>query len=233
MKKFMSLIFILICYSGVSFSQQGFDVIVAKTYRLKYKKVEKILPLVRRIMSNKGVVESSNEFNIFVLKDYPPNLALVDSLVAKFDVPLKQINVSIRLLLGYNPGPASLESEIPSVSDSTEVARLLGGFYDFGKITEVDMGFIRTEEKSTTTMNLGSGKYSITFEIDYIDNSSKIVKFRSFRLSEVVSDVQGKYLKPLINTSAEMKDGTTELITVFKKENSDKSLIVIVSVQSV
>ena len=232
MKKFIIILFVVLFNTGASYSQVDFDTPVAKTYRLKYKKVEKILPLLRTIMSNKGVFQSSDEFNIFVLRDFPANLIQVDSLVAKFDVPLKQIFVSVRLLLGHNPDPNAVEEEVPTISDFAEVGEFLGQQYSFSNIIEVDRCFIRTEEKSRTSLELGSGNYNVSFEIDYITGDINLVKFRFFEISEVVSSVQGKYLKPLIRTSAEMTDGSKELLTVFKKEQSEKSLIVIVTVQS-
>jgi len=232
MKKLIIVSFLVLLYTATVFSQVDPDTPVAKTFRLRYKKVEQILPLVRTVMSNKGVVTTSEEFNIFVVKDFPPNIIQVDSLVSVFDVPAKQIFVSVRLLYGFDPEPGSMDADIPTIPDSSEVKEILGQQYGFTKITEVDRGFIRTEEKSQTGLELGSGQYNVVIDIDYIPGNVNLVKFRTFAISEVVSSIQGKYMKPLINTSVEMADGTTELLAVFKKENTDKSLIVIVSVQS-
>ena len=232
MKKIVFLIVIVFFSTGLMYSQDDFETPVAKTYKLNYKKVGKILPLLRTIMSNKGLVETSEEFNVFVLKDLPSVLVQTDSLVAIFDVPLKQIFVSVRLLLGFNPDPSSQDALVPSVSDSVEVREILGGRYGFSKITEVDRCFIRTEEKSRTSLELGSGMYSVSIDVDYVAAAADLIKFREFTLNEVVSSIQGKFLKPLISTSIEITDGTTELLTVFKRENSEKSLIVIISAQS-
>jgi len=232
MKKTIIIFLIVFLSTGFLSSQDDFETPVAKTYKLEYKKVEKILPLLRTIMSNKGSVETSEEFNIFVLKDLPSVLIQVDNLVKTFDVPLTQVVISIRLLLGFNPEPRSADELIPSVSDSAEVSEFLGDRYSFRKITEVDKCYIRTEEKSQTSLEMAGGLYSVSLNVDYVSGARNLVKLRAFTLSEVVSSIQGKYLKPLVNTSVEMEDGATELLAVFERENSEKSLIVIISASS-
>ena len=231
MKKLIICIIIVLFVQRAGFSQVvDPETLTSKTYKLTYKKVAKILPLLASILSNKSVVNSSEEFNLLVIKDYPPNLALVDSLVAKFDVPLRQIAVSVRLLYGFNPDPSSVDAETPTISDSTQIRELLGANYTFNKIIEIDRSFIRTEEKSRTNLELGAGVFNVAIDVDYIPGNPGIIKFRTFAVSEMISGIAGKELKLLINTSAELQDGTTELLTVFKKD--DKSLIVLIGAQS-
>ena len=224
MKKFsLALVIVLLVLPSSSlFAQQ-----VSKTYKVSYKTVMEFEPLVRAILSNRGVVQISEVLNLMVVTDNPVNLVQVDSLFAQYDQPAQQFLVNIYLLLGSN------DENAVSSPDSVLIHQMLDPLLTFSKYEELDKAYLRTEEKLATSFDLAEGQFNVAFDIDYIQADTSIVRFRSFALSESVRQITGIIMRPVYVSSIEMPENQLQLFVAVKLESSKKTLVVLVSASRV
>jgi len=225
--KLFTVVFIFtVSAVSVGYTQQS-DEPISKSYKIRYKTVEVFEPLVKSMLSNRGLVNISRELNTIVVRDRPSYIAQIDSFIVQFDQPAQQLLFTIRLLLGSNDPKAK------SAPDSVELHQLLDPLYTFIRYEELDKVYIHTEEKSQTTFDCAGGLFSIVLSADYVRGAAAPVCLRQFSVNEYARDVGGKYTKPIYSTTAMLQENKQYILTAVKHETTSKTLIVILAAQRI
>ena len=220
MKK-LTVIILFAIFSNI-FAQFGTD-LVSKIYNIKHKPLEELVPLARSLLSKKGKIRESYNLDLITVTDYAENITRIDSLIYKYDIPYRQIEITVILAEGFN------SEETNDVSD--EVAPLITGIYNFNNLVVVDKGIFRCEEKSNTTLQLGQGEYIFNVLCEYPGGRGNFIKFHQISLSKYVVDIQGRVAKNLFSTTTQIVNDTMSLISASKVDPEDKTLFLIVKAQ--
>ena len=219
------LILSILC-SGNVLAQQA-DEPVSRTFPIRYKTIQEFQPLVQALLSNRGIIETSADLNMIVVRDLPLNLSQIDSLLTRFDRPTQQFMIEIHLLLGSNdPLP-------PSTPDSIRIHELLDPLFSFSKYEELDRAYIRTEENILTVSDIAGRQFNITFQVDYIEGSAAPVRFRQFILSETVRDISGQFLRTVYASSVEVEENVKQVFAAIKQQQTGKTLVIAVSARRI
>ncbi len=202
-KKISVLIVLTILLSAAQPVFGQIEEVISRSFSLTHKRVEDFVELAQALLSKKGQVTVSEKMNLFVIKDYPQNLDLVDSLLADFDRPSRQILTIIHLLTGERD--QYVEWKLPA---DTSFMNLTRDLFDYNVYEEIDKIFIRVEEGLLTFVDVAGGKYQIKFYVEGIGNE---LKFRTFALSETASSIRGKFQKDIVSTATNINNGDTAL----------------------
>jgi len=222
--KIIILLLVFIFPAGYNLSYSQLQQTVSKSYNIKYRHTEDFTPLIQALLSKKGTIRESQEMNIIIVTDYPSNLTQIDSLISINDKPLKQVTVTIELYLCSKGINNTILPGFESVRKLTE------NFYDFNQFEKIDRALITAQENSSTRFIFAGEKYSVFFVLDYIEEDSKSVSFRNFRLTEIDRNIRGKIEKVVAETSTKIPDNTQTMLSASKYKNTGKSLVVIVGV---
>lgn len=220
MKK-LTLIILFAVFSNL-FAQFGSD-IVSKIYKIKHKPLEELVPLARSLLSKKGKIEQSEKLDLITVSDYTENITKIDSLIYRYDIPYRQIEITVVIAEGFN------SEETNNINQ--EVAPLITGMYSYNNLIVIDKGIFRCEEKSDTALQLGQGEYIFNVLCEYPGGTGNFIKFHSISLSKYVIDIQGKVAKNLFSTTTQIMNNTMSLISASKVDPEDKTLFLIVKAQ--
>ncbi|MFC1553499.1 hypothetical protein ACFL7D_02585 [candidate division KSB1 bacterium] len=218
-------IIVIFIFCSITYAQE--DDPVSKAYKIRFKTAAEFEPLVKAMLSNRGIVSISEELNMIVVNDRPTYLSRVDTLFMSFDIPTQQFLVTAHLLLGSN------DEKAVSSPDSVIIHELLDGYYSFQKYEELDKAFIRIEEKKSTSLDIGGGVFNISFDIDFIPGASAPIRLRRFELNEYITGVSGKIPKLIYSSPAELRENEISIFTAIKHESTKKTLILLLSAQRI
>ncbi len=222
--KIILFLFIIIFLTEYNLSYSQLQQMVSKSYNIKHRHTEDFTPLIQALLSKKGTIRESQEMNIIIVTDYPSNLTQIDSLININDKPLRQVTVTIELYLCSKGNDNTIPPEFEIVRKLTE------NFYNFNQFEKIDRALITAQENSSTQFIFAGEKYSVFFVLDYVEEDSKSVSFRNFRLTEIDRNIRGKIEKVVAETSTKIPDNTQTMLSASKYKNTDKSLVVIVGV---
>jgi len=217
MKKFILIISFFIFTNLYS---QGFTQLTSKVFKVKYKPIEEIIVLSQGLLSKKGTIRQSEKLDLFVVNDYPENIASIDSLLENYDKPYHQIEITVILAEGFN-------SEESSEIDE-EISPLIQNRYNFNNIVKIDKGIFRCEEKTETVLRMGEGNYIFTILCEYLGGTERSIKFHKISLDKYVIDIQGKIARNIFNTSIELANNNLTLISASRPDSEGKALFLFV-----
>ena len=165
--KIIILLFVFILPAGYNLSYSQLQQLVSKSYNIKYRHTEDFTPLIQALLSKKGAIRESQEMNIIIVTDYPPNLAQIDSLISTNDKPLKQVTVTIKLYLCSKGRNNTIPPEFESIRKLTEK------FYDFNQFEKIDKALITAQENSATRFIFADEKYSVLIVLEYVEENRR------------------------------------------------------------
>jgi len=192
-------------------------VLVTKTFRLKYKDARYFRDILVNELSDNGKVINITQ-NAFTITDTKENLEKIGSLVARYDVPLKQIWLEVRLITAAQnkEKKAKLPEELNSLS------RQLESLFRFTDYRLLDDARVRVTENEGCRFVTGKGKYNFTVSrVEYNDIDGGFIKLKNFVL-------QGKG-QTILKTSVNIPNGDTLILGASSTDESGKALITAVT----
>lgn len=206
-------------------AEAQFEEVTSKTFAVHYRSIDEFLSLANALLSKKGIITKSTTINAMVIQDYPANLARVDSLLERFDTPLHQLRVSIRLVLG------SIVTEEEQILRNPAIESLIKDRYGFNRIEFIEEGLIMTEETSLTKLDLGNGQFLISFLPIYLPLETPAIELRNFTFTSVKRGMSGEERKQLLNTAITMTNDDEQILGAMKYGLRDQTLLVIVRME--
>ena len=199
-----------------------FEEVTARSYAVKFRPIEEILPLAKALLSRKGLITENRAMQVMVVSDYPTNLDRIDSLLTRFDIPLHQVRITVHLVLG------SQVTEEEEMMRSPDIQAVLGNRYNFNRLEPFEKSVIITEEHKQIVLELANGQFIVGFTQVYLPLAEPQVELRDFILISVRKSLGGEERKQLLGTSVAMKDGEEHVVGAMKYGLKDETLLIIV-----
>lgn len=171
----------------------GDDPIEARTFRVYYKALSDAADIVSPLLSDDGSLTMRKRLNTLVVQDRVSVLDRVAALLESFDLPPRNVEVTLTLFLGM----VRREDEESDVSSSNVMTREIRGIVetlkDFTKFHDYEpLGSrsINGLEGASVTADL-SDDYRVVFTVDVVDERRGLVKFERVVLLRLERDPDG------------------------------------------
>jgi hypothetical protein len=170
------------------------DPIEARTFRVYYKALADASDVVSPLLSDDGSLTMRKRLNTLVVQDHVSVLERVASLLESFDLPPRNVEVTLTLFLGM----VRQDDEEREVSSSNVMTREIRGIVetlkDFTKFHDYEpLGSrsINGLEGASVTADL-TKDYRVVFTVDVVDERRGLVKFERVVLQRLERDEQGR-----------------------------------------
>lgn len=181
--------------SGVVYAQADVeDPIEARTFRIYYKALADAADVVSPLLSDDGSLTMRKRLNTLVVQDRASVLGRVASLLERFDLPPRNVEVTLTLFLGM----VRQDDEEGEASSSNVMTREIRGIVetlkDFTKFHDYEaLGSrsINGLEGASVTADL-TQDYRVVFTVDAVDERRGLVKFERVVLQRLARDAEGR-----------------------------------------
>ena len=170
------------------------DPIQARTFRIYYKALADASDVVSPLLSEDGSLTMRKRLNTLIVQDRASVLDRVESLLQRFDLPPRNVEVTLTLFLGM----VREEGEERDVSSSNvmthEIRGIVETLKDFTKFHDYEpLGSrsINGLEGASVTADL-TADYRVIFTVDVVDDRRGLVKFERVVLQRLDRDEEGR-----------------------------------------
>jgi hypothetical protein len=170
------------------------DPIEGRTFRVYYKALADAADVVSPLLSDDGSLTMRKRLNTLVVQDRVSVLDRVASLLERFDLPPRNVEVTLTLFLGM----VRQEDDDKEASTSNVMTREIRGIVetlkDFTKFHDYEpLGSrsINGLEGASVTADL-TQDYRVVFTVDAVDERRGVVKFERVVLQRLERDAEGR-----------------------------------------
>jgi len=194
--------------------------LISRTFNLKYRTFN---PEFRALLqkefdlSDKRCNITSKSFHI---TDTAENLKKLEKIIRKFDVPLKQIWLELRLIYASNDGNGA--GKVPD--EIKPVAKQLRSLFRFKKYELIDDARLNVEENSRCRFRTGKGYCDVIIEnISFSNQDGGLIKLKTISLKKIGER------DPMLVTTVNIPDGDTLILGASNADETGKALIAVVT----
>jgi hypothetical protein len=201
--------------------------IVARAYEVRFRPLRDAADLVGSVLSADGSVTLQPRLRTIVVQDRAAVLDRVASLLQSFDLPPRNVEVTLSLFLGTDrrDEEAGRQAHAEGLSrDVRGVTETLGDVTKWNAYEPLGSRSVVGAEGAPVTVNL-SDDYRVTFEVESVTEPQGAIKFRSVSLKRVSRGADGaERLEDIVTTSIVIPKGRLQLIGAAKSPDSKKAL---------
>jgi len=172
----------------------GNDPIEARTFRVYYKALSDAADVVSPLLSDDGSLTIRKRLNTLVVQDRVSVLDRVASLLERFDLPPKNVEVTLTLFMGMVRQDDE-DDETPSSNVMTQeirgIVETLKDFTKFHDYLPLGSRSINGLEGASVTADL-TEDYRVIFTVDAVDERRGLVKFERVVLLRLDRDPEGR-----------------------------------------
>lgn len=212
---------------GIAGQEDGDGKITARSYEIRHRTLTDAVDLVGPILSDEGRVSIQPRLRRLIVQDTGAVLDRVAALLESFDLPPRNVEVTVTLFMGSDKRDEEAGRHAPQASISREVKGVVETLADFTKWIEYDpLGSrsITCVEQGEVMTDLTDG-YRVSFIVDSVNTSKGIVTFKDFTLRKVVQTVSGKErVENLFMAGIAVQAGRTLMLGAAKSPESRRAL---------
>jgi hypothetical protein len=182
------------------------DPVQTRSFEVRFRPLSDAAELVGTVLSPEGEVTQQFRLKRLVVRDRVSVLAQVPSLLESFDVPPRNVEVTVNLFLGRDRRDAEAGRHNLDGGISRELRGITETLGDFTKWTAYEgLGArsVTAVEGTEVTLNLSSD-YRVVFEIESVPEGKSAagkVAFKSFSLLRLLRSADGTERTELLYTS--------------------------------
>ncbi len=168
------------------------DATEARAFEVRYRPLTDAVDLVSAVLSDAGTVALQPRLRRFVVQDRADVLERVAQVLADFDVPPRNVEVSVSLFLGTDrrDAEAGRLAHPPEVAAETRgIRETLGDFTRWTEFSPLGSRTITCVEGYPGTVYLADD-YRVEFHVDSVDGEDRVT-FDRFTLMKVVRTADG------------------------------------------
>ena len=158
----------------------------ARSFTIRYRNPGDVAQLIQPALSERGSYTLQPALHTLIVQDAEESLARVADLIRSFDVPPRNVGVTINLLLcSQEPaGQQSLSKEVRGITD------VLADITKWKNCKRIDSVSITGSEGAVTSRTLAgedrSGAYSIELGIQSVDDEHGVIRIDPFTVRKDV-----------------------------------------------
>jgi hypothetical protein len=168
------------------------DPILARTYRVRYLPLADTAELVEPVLSDDGELSMQVKQGTLVVVDRVSVLDRVGSLLESYDLPPRNVQLTLTLILGTDDSEAEAgRMSMPNVSKSVvDVVEKLQGILKWKQLELIGSHSVNGIEGGKVSANL-SDEYRVVFRIDQVDEVAGKVLLQDFAVQKIVPLADG------------------------------------------
>jgi len=216
---------------------EGDDPIEARAFEVHYRNLSDIANLVGATLSKDGSITLKPGLNTLVVEDRVSVLERVETLLASFDLPPREVEVTLSLFLGQREDAEEGDGNPSSNRGalSTEVRGMVESLGDFTRWTSYELLGSRSisgVEGDPVTVTVG-GDYLVGFNVDSVVERQGVVriKFDEFSLKrEVLLGDGGRDIEELYTAGLVVEANKLTLVIAASAPDSKRALFLALQV---
>ncbi len=174
--------------------EEGDDPIEARTFRVYYKALSDAADVVSPLLSDDGTLTMRKRLNTLVVQDRVSVLDRVAALLEGYDLPPRNVEVTLTLFLGMvrqEGGDSEVASSNVMTREMRGIVETLKDFTKFHDYEPLGSRSINGLEGSSVAADL-TDDYRVVFTVDFVDGRRRQVKFERVVLLRIDRDEQGR-----------------------------------------
>ena len=178
--------------AGPSAASSAADAVSPRAYQVRFKSLTDAAELVSALLTPQGTVTLQPRIKTLVVQDRAEVLDRVATLLASFDLPPRNVEVTLSLFLGTDRREQEAGRIIPPSSmtkDVRGIAETLGDFTKWNAYEPLGGRAVTGVEGGRVTVSL-SDEYRVSYDIDTVRDQS--VKLTNFVLQRITRGADGK-----------------------------------------
>jgi len=190
---------------------------------------------VAPLLSEDGTVTLRPRLRVLVVQDRAEILARVEALLRSFDLPPRNVEVTLSLFLGTDRLTAGRQRSAPGQEFSKEVRGVIETLGDVTKwIAYEPLGSrsVTGTEGSAVTAEL-SLEYRVVLEVESVHESGEVVKFDRVSLQRTGQDEEGtETIEDLYSAGMVLTAGRVHVVGAAREPGSNRALFLILEVKA-
>jgi hypothetical protein len=199
----------------------------ARTFTIRYRNAGDVALLVQPLLSGAGSYTLQPALKTLTVQDTEAVLARVADVVRSFDVPPRNVEVTINLLVGSREGKPGA----PSQNLSRELRGITDVLPDITKWTNyrlIDSVSITASEGAATTRTLGAGgaagAWRIEMGIQSVDDEHGVIRIEPFVVRKEVTEAGAARWKQEYASKLNLRPGRLLTVVAARSEKSENAL---------
>jgi hypothetical protein len=225
MKRLMLIIVILLLATGSGLAQETDGKVVVQTFKLKFKSAERAASVISSLVSSEGSVSIQPGSNVVIVTDRAGNLEKIESIIADYDMPSRELELEIRLV-----GAGRVAGKPPEVPAGLEdIAGKLSGVLRFNSFEKLGALELTGREGDSIRRDIDS-VYHAEFVVGEFDPVSETIQLSGFKLSryETTPESDKRSRNEILETTLNLKIGQTVILGASRLPDSNRALMLIV-----
>jgi hypothetical protein len=227
---FLAASFLAASLAPVGAAEQGgpqAEAVLARAYEIRFRPLKDAADLVGSVLSPEGSVTLQPRLRTLVVQDRKSVLDRIASLLGSFDLPPRNVEVTLSLFLGTDrrEEEAGRQSRAEGLTREVRgVTETLGDVTKWNAYEPLGSRSVIGAEGATVTANL-SEDYRVTFEVESVTEPQGVVRFRSVSLKRVGRRPDGsEKVEDLVTTAIVIPSGRLLVVGAAKSPDSRKAL---------
>jgi hypothetical protein len=216
--------------------------LVARAYQVQHRSLSDAADVVTRVLSPEGTLKLQPRLKTIVVEDHPSVLQRVDQALLEFDLPPRNVEVTLTLLLGSDvreprvpvagAGPREISREVRGVSET------LGDFTKWTNYELLGSQSLTASEGRSVTARL-SEEYRVTVVIESVEAPSSktpsgMVSFGSLVLQRITHDDSGaERADEVYSTAIQLHMGKLLMVGAARSPESRRALFLAIKAKLV
>jgi hypothetical protein len=197
-----------------------------RSFSLRYRSMDDAYRVIGPQIGARGSVKMQPGQRTLTIQDAPENLQRIASLLASYDVPPRNVQVLVQLIMA-SAGAAQREPAPPPIRGVIDrLSALSTRWTDY---TMVGNAQILGTEGERSSLKVGDD-YKVDFKIDQVSDETRVIRFKPFELlrREPVADGPERYAS-VVNTVLNLRDSQLFIVGASKAEQSNRALFMTVT----
>lgn len=203
------------------------DRVTARAFEIHYQPLVDAADVISPLLSEEGTVTLRPRLSVLVVEDRRAVLSRVADLLADWDVPPRNVEITLSLFLGIDRRDADPRAPRADYGLSQEVRGVLEKLSDFTKWTTYEPLGSRSvtgTEGDTVVANL-SDEYRVVFVVESVHETHGAVKFERLQLQRISVDADGvESVDELYTAGMVLPAGKLKLVGAASDPNSRRAL---------
>jgi hypothetical protein len=219
----------------MAWAEENDEPLLARAFEVRYKPLTDTADLVTPLLSTEGTMMLQPKLKTMVVEDHVSVLERVNDLLKNYDIPPRNVEVTLSLFLGSDRRPEEQRRAEPGGSFSEDVRGVLQSLGDFTKWTAYEpLG-----SRSITGMEGGevmadiTDDYRVIFAVDSVHDDLNKVKFRRVSLQRLDRSDDGTIKAANLYTAGMLLPvGRLHVVGAAREPKSNRALFLFVQVET-
>ena len=197
-----------------------------REFTIRHRSVDEVYLLVSPFLGPRGSIKAAPHRRTLSVVDTRATLLRIAGVIETYDVPPRNVEVSVQLILASIGQGAPAPAPPPIRGVIERLSALSTRWKDYRLVG--DARILGTEGESSA-VQVGDG-YRVAFHVDRVSEESRIIRFKPFELQRRNLEVEGmERYSSILRTVLNLRDSQLFIVGASKMERSNRALFMTVT----